>query len=111
MNWLPILNAIHPGCIAEHRFAVPRRWRFDYCWPTERVALEVEGATWTQGRHTRGAGYRKDCEKYNAAAALGWIVIRATTDMMRDGSVFADLDAVLRAQNADAQTLGAVTHA
>jgi hypothetical protein len=40
--------------------------------------IEIEGAVWTGGRHTRGAGYIKDCEKYNEAAFNGWAVIRLT---------------------------------
>lgn len=67
-----------PAPVAEHRFAPPRRWRFDYAWPEHRVALEVEGGVWTGGRHTRGAGFLKDMEKYNEAARLGWRVLRCT---------------------------------
>ena len=62
----------------EFRFHPSRRWRFDYAWPDHHVALEVEGAVWTQGRHTRGSGFLADIEKYNAAAALGWRIIRCT---------------------------------
>jgi hypothetical protein len=57
-------------------FARPRRWRFDYAWPQWKIALEVEGAVWVQGRHTRGSGFVKDMEKYNAAVLLGWRVVR-----------------------------------
>jgi very-short-patch-repair endonuclease len=53
-----------------------------------RIAVEIEGAVYTQGRHTRGAGYLKDCEKYNEAQMLGWTVLRYSTSqtgaMMRD---------------------------
>lgn len=28
------------------------------------------------GRHTRAMGFIADCEKYNAAGAAGWIVLR-----------------------------------
>ena len=66
-----------PLPVAEHRFC-ERRWRFDFAWPAQMIALEVEGGVWTGGRHTRGAGFLKDLEKYNAAAALGWRVIRCT---------------------------------
>jgi hypothetical protein len=65
-----------PAPEAEHRFAAPRRWRFDFAWPAYRVALEVEGGVWTGGRHTSGAGFVRDMEKYNAAGGLGWIVLR-----------------------------------
>jgi hypothetical protein len=60
-------------------------WRFDYAWPPRRQALEIEGGTWTGGRHVRGRGYEGDCEKYNAAALAGWTVLRETTAMIRDG--------------------------
>lgn len=73
---------------AEYRFAwtdsPPRQWRFDYCWLEQRIALEVEGAVWTGGRHTRGAGFMKDMEKYNRAAVLGWRVLRTTPDKLTD---------------------------
>jgi len=68
----------------EYRFAPGRRYAFDFAWPESRVALEIEGGTYTNGRHVRGSGYRHDCEKYNLAAALGWRVFRATSDMLRD---------------------------
>jgi len=57
------------------------------------VALEVEGGVWTGGRHTRGAGFIEDMEKYNAAACMGWFVLRimpkdlyrtATLNMLRE---------------------------
>jgi len=57
-----------------------RKWRMDYAWPAQKVALEVEGGAWTQGRHTRGKGFIADLEKYSAAASLGWLVIRCTPD-------------------------------
>lgn len=69
----------------EHRFHESRRWRFDFAWPDHLIALEVEGGTWNNGRHTRGKAFEGDCEKYNAAAILGWRVFRVTTDMVYDG--------------------------
>jgi len=59
-----------------------RRWRFDYAWPERRIALEVEGGIWSGGRHTRAAGFLKDMEKYNEAAAQGWRIIRTTPDRL-----------------------------
>ena len=68
----------------EVMFARSRRWRFDFAWPAQRVAVECDGGTYTGGRHTRGEGYRRDAEKLNAATALGWRVFRVTMDMLRD---------------------------
>jgi very-short-patch-repair endonuclease len=62
--------------IAEYRFHAVRKWRFDFAWPANEVALEVEGGIWTNGRHTRGAGFARDLEKYNTAAAMGWRILR-----------------------------------
>lgn len=66
----------------EHRFDATRRWRFDFAWPGKRVAVEIEGGTYANGRHNRAAGYAKDCEKYNAAIEAGWRVLRYTGDML-----------------------------
>ncbi len=71
---------------AEYRFDALRRWRFDRAWLVSKVAVEIEGGTWVKGRHSRGAGMRKDAEKYNAATLQGWRVLRFTGDMVKDGS-------------------------
>lgn len=81
-----------PAPTLEHRFAPPRRWRFDYAWPDQRIALEIEGGTWSGGRHVRGRGYENDCIKYNQAVLLGWTVLRVTTSMLRDGRALALLE-------------------
>jgi very-short-patch-repair endonuclease len=64
----------------EVQFAAPRKWRFDFAWPELRIALEVEGGIWTNGRHSRGSGMKRDMEKYNTAASMGWLVFRVTPD-------------------------------
>ncbi len=74
-----------PEPVREYRFHPPRQWRFDFCWPDRMLALEVEGATWTKGRHTRGGGFAADCIKYNTAALDGWRVLRVTGEMVESG--------------------------
>lgn len=66
----------------EYQFHPTRRWRFDYAFPKGRVALEVEGGAFVQGRHTRGAGFRTDLEKYSEAAAMGWLIIRVLPEQL-----------------------------
>lgn len=56
----------------ELRFAPPRRWRFDIAFPEQRVAVELHGGEFINGRHVRGYGLKNDCEKARAAARLGW---------------------------------------
>ena len=73
-----------PLLTPEHAFAPPRKWAFDRCHVDARIAIEIDGGTWSGGRHTRGAGYRDDCIKLNKAASLGWLVYRLTSDMLTD---------------------------
>ena len=65
-------------CIKEYQFHPKRKWRFDYAFPEHKIALEVEGGVWTQGRHTRPQGFLGDIEKYNTATLMGWRVFRTT---------------------------------
>lgn len=74
-----------PEPIREYRFAPPRRWRFDVAWLELRVAVEIDGATWSGGRHTRGGGFEADCEKLNTAALMGWTVLRFSGTAVRSG--------------------------
>jgi len=74
-----------PVPVAEYRFHPLRRWRFDWAWPEQKIALEVEGGIWIQGRHSRGAGMVKDMDKYNTAATLGWRVLRVTPKQIENG--------------------------
>ncbi len=85
-----------PEAIREYRFAPPRRWRFDYAWPAQRIALEIEGGVWTGGRHVRGKGYVSDCEKYSEAALLGWRVLRVTPAQIKDGRALALVERAFR---------------
>lgn len=83
------------GWQREFRFAPPRRWRFDFAWPQQRIALEIEGGTWVGGRHNRGAGYVNDLEKYNTATLLGWRLLRVTPEMVSDGTALLLIEALL----------------
>lgn len=65
-------------CNTEVQFHPGRKWRFDFAIPSLKIAIEQEGATWIGGRHTRPTTYHRDVEKYNHAAAAGWLLIRAT---------------------------------
>jgi hypothetical protein len=87
----------YPAPLPEHRFHGWRKWAFDFAWPEQFVALEIEGGTFLPGggRHNRGAGYASDCEKYTEAALLGWKVIRVTWKQVEAGAVYSYLDRAL----------------
>ena len=57
--------------LRELRFDASRKWRFDFAWPDQALAVEIEGSG-----HRSIVTFRKDTEKYNAAIAQGWRVMR-----------------------------------
>lgn len=81
----------------EYRFHPERRWRFDFAFPERKLAVEVEGGTWNGGRHTRGAGFAADCEKYNAAVLLGWRVLRFDSKAVTSGQAISTVIQALEA--------------
>jgi very-short-patch-repair endonuclease len=84
------------GYVTEHRFHPVRKWRFDFAWLDQSIAVEIEGGTWSGGRHTRGSGFEADCEKYNEAAAIGWTVFRFTGKMVKSGNAIQLLREVMK---------------
>lgn len=82
--------------VPEHRVCPERRFRFDWAWPSRKLALEVDGAVWVNGRHSRGTGIQTDCEKFSLAAIHGWRVMRVTTDMVRSGKALQLVERALK---------------
>jgi very-short-patch-repair endonuclease len=64
--------------LCEHRFHPVREWRFDFAFPRARLAVEIDGRGrgGHEGRHHSFTGAAADYEKHNAAAVLGWRVLR-----------------------------------
>ena len=89
-------SELHTQCVKEYRFHPVRHWRFDYALPTHKIALEVEGGVWTQGRHTRPRGFLGDIEKYNTATVMGWRVVRCVPDDLMAGKTLDMLQALIR---------------
>ena len=85
----------------EYRFHKTRQWRFDFAWPDYVLAIEAEGGTWLQTTkgfskgHAHPKRFEDDCEKYNEAALDGWMVLRFTGDMIKDGRALAIVLAAL----------------
>jgi very-short-patch-repair endonuclease len=80
--------------IKEHQFHADRKWRFDWYVPQIATAVEYEGVVSEQSRHTNIVGYTGDCEKYNEAAKMGFIVIRVTA--LNYKSLIQHLDNILK---------------
>ena len=73
----------------EFKFLHNRKFRFDYLFllsdsKIKGVAVEFEGGVWSAGRHIRPIGFIKDCEKYNLALVNGYVVLRFTSECLKD---------------------------
>ena len=86
-----------PEPVQQFRFHPTRRWRADFCFPDAMLLVEVDGATWARGRHTRGRGYEGDAEKGNAAQLLGWRVFRFTRNQIESGYAVNTIEKALEA--------------
>jgi very-short-patch-repair endonuclease len=84
----------------EYAFHPVRRWRFDFAWPELRLAVEVEGGVYSQGRHNRPQGFIGDTEKYNAAAEAGWTVLRYTGTAIRSGNAVEQVRTMIHERQA-----------
>ncbi len=89
------LTALRIPFEREYRFDEVRKWRFDFALPDQKLAIEVEGGIWINGRHNRGAGMAKDLEKYDAAMRQGWNVYRCSTEMVTQGHAIETIEIVL----------------
>ena len=88
-----------PAFVREYQFHPERKWRFDFAWPDSKymLAVECEGLQPPnlKSRHTTNAGFSEDCVKYNAAALLGWRVLRYTMPMIRSGEALRQIEEAL----------------
>lgn len=78
-----------PDPTTELVFHPKRKWRFDYAWEEQKLALEVHGGIHSGGRHTRGRGFVEDRAKMNEATLLGWTVLEVTPEHIKSGQLRA----------------------
>ena len=85
----------HGGEFQFARKLLGRQWRFDWCVPSLRIAVEVDGgkkmAQWSPrlkrciviGHHNKDT----DLEKHNAATSLGFYVFHFSPEMLSPAAV------------------------
>ena len=110
--WLTHAPTGIPRPELEYAFAkeaMGRKWRLDFAWPDYKVGVEVDGGgrkamlqrnprtghmqPVAVGRHGSAADY----EKLNAAAELGWRVLRFNPDMLKRPDMLVIVERTLRA--------------
>lgn len=90
------LRALKIGFEQEYKFHAERNWRADFLITGTKILIEVEGGIWSGGRHTRGKGFIADMEKYNAAAVMGFKVLRFSTEQVKSGSAIKQIENLVR---------------
>jgi len=92
MSGFPVLRP-------EVQFDPTRKWRLDFVFllVDTLLAVEIDGGTHTQGRHTRGNGYHDDCIKINEATIAGYSVLRFDAEMVKSGEARLQTERALRA--------------
>jgi len=81
-----------PAATREHTFLKDRKFRFDFAWPSCKMAVEIDGGTATGGRHVRPQGYEKDCEKLALAILDGWVVFKFTSKQVKNGFAYNSVE-------------------
>lgn len=76
---------------SEVMFCKGRKFRFDFAITSKKIAIEIEGGIYTNGRHTRGGGFTKDMEKYNLAIENGWVVLRYSPQQINKTITFEQI--------------------
>ena len=84
--------------VREYKFWPQRKFRFDFAFVDERIAVEVDGGLHTQGRHTRADGYERDQAKRNEATIMGWRVLNFSPSMVSSGHAVHTIKRALEAR-------------
>ena len=82
------LDAVGVPYLREFKFQADRRFRFDFAFVPQLVAVEIDGAV-----HRIKKRFFSDREKRNLAVLGGWSVLHAGPDQVRSGEA---LDLLLR---------------
>lgn len=74
-------------------------WRFDFVFLDKKLAVEVEGGIYVNGRHNRGKGFEEDLKKYHEAMKLGFDVYRVGEKLIKSGEAVQMVEYILRGKH------------
>ena len=97
------LKAVGVPFDREVQFAKPRKWRADFVvkgllisrFHGDPILIEIDGGTWTGGRHVTGRGHAADAEKRNAAVLLGYRPLTFTPEQVESGEALSVIEQAL----------------
>ena len=92
-KFMHVLRSSRPdvwqACVVEHQFSTLAKYRFDFAWLEQRVAVEIDGFGYG---HQAQQQMSKDNEKANLAILEGWKVLRFNSRQL--GSMDGVVEAV-----------------
>ena len=74
--------------VAEYKFNSTSKHRADYFCESLKIAIEIEGGLFCQGRHIRPKGYINDMKKYNLYSMNKILLLRFTRPEMTNIKTF-----------------------
>ena len=76
-----ILDDLKVDYVQEYKFdqLFNRKFRFDFAILDKKIAFEIDGGTFSGGRHVRGIGYNRDLAKYFIAGVQHWRILTIST--------------------------------
>ena len=84
----------------EVKFHASRKWRLDFAWEKEMIAIEYHGIF---GAHKAGhqavKSLQRDYEKANEAVLLGWLYLTITAETVDSGQALTWLEKALTQRN------------
>ena len=61
-----------------------KRYRADFAHLPSQSLIEIQGCTFSRGRHVTGSGYERYARKFNLATMGGWKVFLLTTQTAKE---------------------------
>lgn len=89
-----------PDPVQEFLFHPKRKWRLDFAWPDQKIAVEYHGIF---GAHKAGhqavKSLQRDYEKANEAILLGWTYLVITAETVNNNKGLEWLEKALKGKN------------
>ena len=73
----------------------------DFWFGDAKLAVEIDGGGWVNGRHSRGDGIERDCEKASHVAMAGYRLMRVTPGQVKRGEALKWIMVALGLRKAD----------
>jgi len=87
-----------PAPTPEYKFHPTRKWRIDFAFIEQKLAVEINGGIWIAGKSGRGGAHSlpsniiRDMEKSNELSILGWHLLQFTPKQVRNGEAISTIE-------------------